>query len=140
MIQDQNNSKLSKDNFKVVTKKKPTQQQAEDAIFAWKISKHLKNRSAVIAKDLGTKAIVQSQSSGIFCVEKAIDYACEMTKDAVLALDGVIETKETVNSIIQSRIGLVIESGQGDNTSDIIQLANKYELAMISTGLKNNKY
>lgn len=33
LVQEQNNSKLSKESFKVVTKTKPTQQQAEDAIL-----------------------------------------------------------------------------------------------------------
>lgn len=36
LVQDRNNSELDKDMFKVVTREKPTAEQIEDAIFAWK--------------------------------------------------------------------------------------------------------
>ena len=140
LIQEQNSSKLTKDHFKVVTKTKPTQQQAEDAIFAWKISKHLKSRSAVVAKDLATKAVIQSKPNSVVTGEIALDYACEATKDAVLALDGVIESPQIINSAIQARIGLIIDSGDGINSAQIIKLADKYSISIISTGIRNNKY
>lgn len=140
LVQDQNLSKLSKDSFKVVTKTKPSQQQAEDAIFAWKVSKYLNSKSAVVAKDLSTKAIVQGKSNGIVTSEIAMDYACESSKDAVLALDGVIENEETINAAIQGRIGLIIEAGNDVNSDKIIKLADKYNLALIHTNIRNNKY
>lgn len=140
LIQDQNQSKLTKESFKVVSKTKPNQQQAEDAIFAWKVSKHLKSKSAVIAKDLATKAIVQSKSNGIVPAELAMDYACESSKDAVMAIDGAIEDIETINAAIQGRIGLIIEAGNSHKSAEICKLADKYELSMIATNIRNIKY
>lgn len=140
LVQEQNTSKLAKDNFKVATKTKPSQEQAEDAVFAWKISKYLKSKSAVIAKDLATKAIIQGKSNGIVTSELAMDYACENSKDAVLAVDGTIENEETVNAAIQGRIGLIIEAGTGRNSERIIKLADKYNLSVIHTSIQNNRY
>lgn len=140
LVQEQNQSKLSKETFKVATKTKPTQEQAEDAIFAWKVSKHLKSKSAVIAKNLATKAIIQGKSNGVVTSELAMDYACEASKDAVLALDGTIENKETINAAIQGRIGLIIEAGDSKISEEIFKLADKYNIAMISTKIRNNKY
>ena len=140
LIQEQNLSKLTKDSFKVMGKTKPTQQQAEDAIFAWKIAKHTKSTSAVIAKDLSTKAIVQDYTNGIETVEKAMDIACENSKDAVMAVDGVIENEEVIHTAIQGRIGLIIEACDGRNSKKITQLADKYNIALIATGIRNYKY
>lgn len=140
LIQEQNQSKLTKNSFKVVSKARPTQQQAEDAIFAWKVSKHLKSKSAVIAKDLSTKAIVQSKTNDIICTELAMDYACESSKEAVLAIDCAIENIEAINAAIQGRIGLIIESGNGAKSNEICKLADKYELSMIATNIRNLKY
>ena len=137
LVQEQNQSKLSKETFKVATKTKPTQEQAEDAIFAWKVSKHLKSKSAV---NLATKAIIQGKSNGVVTSELAMDYACEASKDAVLALDGTIENKETINAAIQGRIGLIIEAGDSKISEEIFKLADKYSIAMISTKIRNNKY
>ena len=140
LIQEQNLSKLTKSSFKVAGKTKPTQQQAEDAIFAWKVSKYTKSKSAVIAKDLAVKAIVQSRTNGIETAEFAMDIACENSKDAVMAVDGVIENEETINAAIQGRIGLIIEAGDGANSNKIAKLADKYNISIITTGLRNNKY
>lgn len=140
LIQEQNHSKLTKSTFKVAGKTKPTQQMAEDAIFAWKIAKYTKSNSAVIAKDLSTKAIIQGCQNPVDGVEKAMDYACENSKDAVLALDGVIENEAILNAAIQGRIGLIIESGNGVNSNKIAKLADKYNIVMIKTGIKNYRY
>ncbi|MBP3820218.1 hypothetical protein J6G99_01070 [bacterium] len=140
LIQEQNKSKLSKEAFNVVTQIKPAQEQAEDAIFAWKVSKHLKSRSAVIVKDLCTKAIVQGKANNTIAVESAMDNACENSKDAVLALDGAIEGAEVINAAIQGRIALIIEAGDSPKSQDILKLADKYGLSMIFTKIRNNRY
>lgn len=140
LIQNQNDSKLTKSTFKVAGKTKPTQQQAEDAIFAWKIAKYSQSRCAVIAKDLSTKAIVQGRTNLAEAVESAMDIACENSKEAVLAVDGVIENEEVINAAIQGRIGLIIEANDGVNSEKITKLADKYEISLIKTGLRNNKY
>jgi phosphoribosylaminoimidazolecarboxamide formyltransferase/IMP cyclohydrolase len=137
LLQDQNQSKLTKSSFKVAGKVKPTQQQAEDAIFAWKISKYVRTNCAVISKDLSTKAIIQGFSDGNFAVEKAIDIACENSKDAVLAIDGDVESEEMLNATVQGRIGLII----GYNFSEkFVKLADKYNLSIIKTGITNYRY
>ena len=140
LVQDQNHVRLEKSSFKVVTKTKPEQQQAEDAVFAWKISKHLKSLSAVIVKDLATKAIVQANTDITSQTEFAMNYACESSKDAVLALDSAIESEGIINAAIQGRIALIIEAGNGINSDKIIKLADKYNLSMIATGIRINKY
>ena len=140
LVQDQNKSMLSKEAFNVVTEIKPTQEQAEDAIFAWKISKHLKSKSAVIVNDLSTKAIVQGKPNTVTAVEKAMDMACEYSKDAVLAIDGVIDNPKVLNAAIQGRIGLIIEAGDDKNSPNVLKIADKYGLSMIFTKIRNIKY
>lgn len=69
-----------------------------------------------------------------------MDYACESSKDAVLAVDCAIESIEAINAAIQGRIGLIIESGNSVKSKDICKLADKYELSMIATNIRNLKY
>ena len=140
LIQEQNSSKLTKSSFKVAGKVKPSQQQAEDAIFAWKLAKYTASNSAVIVKDLAAKAIVQSAINLADAVECAMDIACENSKDAVLAVDGVIEGQEIINAAIQGRIGLIIEAGDGINSQKIKSLADKYNISIIHTGIRNYRY
>ena len=78
--------------------------------------------------------------NGVVAAEKAMDLACENSKDAVLAVDGVIENEEVINAAIQGRIGLIIEAGDSKNSDKILKLAEKYNIVVIHTGIRNYKY
>lgn len=140
LIQEQNTNKLSKENFKVVSVAKPTQLQVEDAVFAWKVSKHLKSSSVIIAKDLCSKSIIQGRSNMVTAVESAMDTACENSKDAVMALDCSIETSQVLNTAIQGRIGLIVETGDSSKSSELLKYADKYEISIIYTKMSNKRY
>jgi phosphoribosylaminoimidazolecarboxamide formyltransferase/IMP cyclohydrolase len=88
LVQDTDLKELDKDTFKVVSKKKPTQEQVEDMIFAWKVAKYAKSNAIVVAKDKKTLGIGIGQTSRIASMEIALNQACEDVKDAVIASDG----------------------------------------------------
>ena len=140
LIQEQNTSKLTKSSFKVAGKIKPTQQLAEDAIFAWKIAKYSKSKVAVVVKDLATRAIVQGEKDLADAAENAMDISCESSKESVLAVDGVIEQEEVIDAAIQGRVGLIIEAGDSEKSDKIVKLADKYNICIINTGIRNNRY
>ena len=134
LIQTPNLSELDKDLFKVISKVKPTVEQIEDAVFAWKVAKHNNSQAIVIAKDLKTTAIAQGLQSA--SVEFALDYSCDSSKDAILASDMAI-TVHDVNVASQGRIGLIIVPFAD---KEVIAQADKYEIAMITTGFTNILY
>lgn len=134
LTQTPNVSELDKETFKIMSKQKPTVEQIEDAIFAWKVAKHNNSQSLVVAKDLKTTAIAQGLQAA--SVEFALDYSCDMSKDAVLASDMPI-TVHDVNVASQGRIGLIIVPFA---QKDVIDQADKYSMALIVTGFTNILY
>ena len=134
LTQTPNISELDKNTFKVVSKQKPSVEQIEDAIFAWKVAKHNNSQAIVVAKDLKTTAIAQGLQSA--SVEFALDYSCDSSKDAVLASDMPI-TLHDLNVASQGRIGLIIVPFAD---REIINQADKYEMAVITTGFTNILY
>lgn len=140
LVQETNMSELDKYLFNVVTKTKPTTEQLEDAIFAWKVAKFARTNAAVIAKDFKTVAIGQGQPNLINAVELAMDYACDNSKDAVLACDECIQSIDCVNVAAQGRISLIIQPGGGLKNREIIAAADKYGIAMAVTGIRNLKF
>ena len=131
LIQAPNLGELDKDNFKVVSKQKPTVEQIEDAVFAWKVAKHVKSQAIVIAKDLKTSAISQGLQTPF--TEHALNYACEKTKDAVLASDMPL-TIHDINAAAQGRIALIIVPYA---SKDVISAADKLQIAVITTSITN---
>ena len=134
LVQTPNVSELDKETFKIMSKQKPTVEQIEDAVFAWKVAKHNNSQSLVVAKDLKTTAIAQGLQAA--SVEFALDYSCDMSKDAVLASDMPI-TVHDVNVAAQGRIGLIIVPFA---QKDVIDQADKYSMGLIVTGFTNILY
>lgn len=129
-----NLSELNKDTFKVVSKEKPTVEQIEDAVFAWKVVKHIKSQGIVIAKDLKTSSVAAAINPA--SIEYVLDNSCEMTKDAILASDMPISARE-VEILSQGRIGLIIVPSAN---SDVVKTADKYSISLITTGITNILY
>ena len=129
-----NFNELDKDSFKTVTKVKPTVEQVEDAVFAWKVAKHINSRAIVIAKDLKTTSISQGLQSA--SIEYALDYSCDRSKEAVLASDMEISLHD-LNVAAQGRISLVIVP---QASRELITAADKFNIAVITTGFTNILY
>ncbi len=134
LTQTPNLSELDKDSFKVVTKIKPTVEQIEDAVFAWKVAKHISSKAIVIAKDLKTTAISQGLQSA--SIEYALDYSCDRSKEAILASDSNI-TLHDLNVAAQGRISLAILPFA---SKEIISNADKLNMSIITTGFTNLLY
>lgn len=131
LTQTPNKNELDKDTFKVVSKQKPSVEQIEDAVFAWKVAKHAHSQSIVAAKDLKTTAIAQGLQTA--SVEFALDYSCDMSKEAILASDMPL-TVHDINVASQGRIALVIVPFAD---KEVIAQADKYSMVVITTGMTN---
>ena len=134
ITQTPNLSELNKDTFKVVSNVKPTVEQIEDAVFAWKVAKHAKSQAIVIAKDLRTSAISQGLHSAFS--EFALNYSCDMSKDAILASDMPL-TVHDINAAAQGRVALIILP---DASNEVIAAINKFNIALITTGFTNKLF
>lgn len=139
LSQQANTMDLLKDSFKLVTKKKPTTEIIEDMVFGWKVAKFARSKSATVVKDLKTTGISQGQTNLIEAIDIALDKACEKSKDAILVTDGEINTIEAIQDAAQGRIAGIICAGCGNKKTEITALADKYEITMITTGLKQYK-
>lgn len=140
LYQDFNNSSLTENSFQIMTKKKPTKEEIEDAVFAWKISKYARSNSIVIAKDFKTFAIAQGHVSPLTAVEDAMNWACDNSKDAIMASDNTLPTVDCIQIAAQGRISMIIQPGGSVNDVSLIELADRYGISMVFTGIKNYKH
>ncbi len=131
IIESPNMKELTKESFNVVSKAKPSVEQVEDAVFAWKLVKYAKSNAVVITKEFKTTAVIQGVHSS--SLELALDYSCDSSKDAVMAIDGDV-TLHDINVAAQGRIAVIILPRA---SKEIINLADKYNIVLISTGFTN---
>ena len=140
LVQNADKGELDVNNFKVVTKVKPTQEMVEDMIFAWKIVKHAKSNAIVIAKDFKAVGIGQGQTSRVDAFEIALNKACDGSKDAVAASDGFFPAIDNIHVAAQGRIAAIIQPGGSIKDEEVIKTADKYNIAMITTGMRHFRH
>ena len=140
IIQTADKGELDVNNFKVVTKAKPTQEMVEDMIFAWKVAKHAKSNAIVVAKDFKAIGIGQGQTSRVDAFEIALNKACDGSKDAVAASDGFLPAIDNIHVAAQGRIAAIIQPGGSIKDEEVIKTADKYNIAMITTGMRHFRH
>ncbi len=140
LIQDTDKGELGKDTFNIVTKAKPTEEMLQDMIFAWKVAKHSKSNAIVVAKDFKAIGIGQGQTSRIDAMEIALNRACDGSKDAVIASDGFFPAIDNIQAAAQDRIAGIIQPGGSIKDKDVIETANKYNIVMVTTGIRHFKH
>ncbi len=140
LVQQKNNKSIDAETFKVTTKKKPTQEQIEDMVFAFKVAKHCKSNAIVVAKDLKTLGICAAQTARVFSVEIALNRVCDSPKDAVIASDGFFPAVDNIDIIAQNRIAAIIQPAGSIKDDEVIAACDKYGITMVSTGIRHFKH
>ncbi len=140
LIQEKNHLCLNVDTFKVLTKKKPEQQELEDMIFAFKVVKHVKSSGIVVAHNLRTIGICSGQSNNIISTEIALNRVCDSPKDSVLASDGCFSSIHNIQIAVQNRVSGIIQPAGSIKDKEIIAYADKMGISMVSTGIRHFKH
>ena len=129
--------------LKVVSNRKPTEKELEDLIFAFKIVKHCKSNSVVIAKDKASVGIGVGQQSRVDSLETAIKKAKEFGLDlngAVLASEAFFPFRDSIDIAAREGITAVIQPGGSIRDNEVIEAVNEYKMAMIFTGMRHFKH
>ncbi len=140
LVQEKDTLELDPDKFKIVSKLKPTQEQIEDMVFAFKIAKHVKSNGIVVAKDLRTLGICGGQTSRVGAVEIAINRVCDSPKGAILASDGFFPAIDNIHLAAQNRIAAIIQPAGSIKDKEVIETADKMGLIMAATGIRHFRH
>ncbi len=129
--------------WEVVTEREPTPEEVEDLLFAWKVVKHVKSNSVVIAKNRATVGIGPGQTSRVDSLETAVKKAKEFgfsTEGAVLASEAFFPFRDSVDEAAKHGIKAIIQPGGSIRDPEVIQAANEHGIAMIFTGMRHFKH
>jgi len=134
LVQDEDTIKFSKDNFKVVSKRKPTSQQIKNLMFAFNICRYVKSNSIVLAQNESTVGIGSGQPSRIDSCKIAIDKMRKFQKqrdNVVAASDAFFPFLDGIQKLVQSGVSAVIQPSGSINDKDIIKFANETNTVLI---------
>jgi phosphoribosylaminoimidazolecarboxamide formyltransferase/IMP cyclohydrolase len=127
-------------DFKVVTKRQPTDEELKALKFAWKVCKNVKSNAIVLARDGQTIGIGAGQMSRVDSVKIAAMKARIPTKGAVLASDAFFPFRDGIDEAAKSGITAIVQPGGSVRDKDTISAADEHEMAMIFTGIRHFRH
>ena len=136
--------------LKVVTKRKPTDKELADLVFAFTIAKHVKSNAIVYAKDGATVGIGAGQMSRVDAARMAAWKAADaakaqglkqsLTQGSVTASDAFFPFADGLEVIAEAGATAVIQPGGSLRDDEVIKAADKAGLAMIFTGMRHFRH
>ena len=150
LVQSRDNVGTERGALKVVTKRKPTEAELADMLFAATVAKHVKSNAIVYAKDGVTAGIGAGQVSRIDAAKqaalKAKDAAAKegwpepRTKGSVAASEAFFPFPDGLIVTAEAGATAILQPGGSVNDADVIRTADELGLAMVFTGTRHFKH
>ncbi len=143
LYQEKNNYDVSINDLRFVTKRKATDKEIEDMLFAFKIVKHTKSNAIVFVKDKRTLAIGGGQPSRIDSTKIAVTKAKEFKQDlngSIAASDAFFPFADGLNEIAKAGAACIIQPGGSVRDDEVIKAADDHDIAMAFTGIRHFKH
>jgi phosphoribosylaminoimidazolecarboxamide formyltransferase/IMP cyclohydrolase len=126
--------------WKVVTKRKPTEDEFQALWFAWLVCKHVKSNAIVLAKGQQVVGVGAGQMSRVDSVQIAVRKAGDRVKCAVLASDAFFPFRDNVDNAAAAGVAAIIQPGGSVKDGDSIAACDEHGLAMLFTGVRHFRH
>lgn len=134
------NRVLFEGELEIVTERIPTDNEIKALEFAWKVCKHTKSNAIVISNKDQTLSIGPGQVSRIWALHNAIKNSFMDLNNSVMASDAFFPFEDCVKAAAEAGIKAIIQPGGSKNDSASIEMANRYGIAMVFTGMRHFKH
>ncbi len=142
LVQETSISKPSEEEFKVVTKRKPSKAEFNNLVFLWKIVKHVKSNAIVVGKSSCVTGIGTGQTNRVGSVKIAINNSKRVEKSRKknmnnvsygMSSDAFFPFPDSIKTAHRNGISCIIQPGGSINDIDVIKTADKLNISMVFT-------
>ncbi|MFH1256109.1 MAG: bifunctional phosphoribosylaminoimidazolecarboxamide formyltransferase/IMP cyclohydrolase [Candidatus Diapherotrites archaeon] len=140
LVQDRDLKNVSEKDLKVISEKKPSKEQIASLLFAWRVCKHVKSNSVVLAQGTKTVGIGAGQMSRIDSLEIAVKKSSGKAKGAVLASEAFFPFRDTIDAAVKAGISAIIETGGSVRDPEVIKASNEHGIPLVFTGVRHFKH
>ncbi len=137
LLQQRDLAGLDRSQLKIVTQKKPTPEEVDSLVFAWKAVKHVRSNAIVLVHDTRTVGIGAGQMSRVDSVFMAIHKAKDKADGSVLASDAFFPKEDAIETAAKAGISSIIQPGGSKADDKIIDACNRSNISMVFTGIRH---
>tara|TARA_Y100001970_G_scaffold445_1_gene530 strand:- start:10640 stop:12184 length:1545 start_codon:yes stop_codon:yes gene_type:complete len=145
LIQSTDDKYFRKDNFKVVSKIKPTKKIFNDLLFAFNVCRNVKSNAIVLTKNSSTVGIGSGQPSRLDSCKIAIEKMKKFQKinenDIILgASDAFFPFVDGIETLVQNGVHAIIQPSGSIRDKEIIKFANELGIILVFSKTRHFKH
>ena len=150
LVQSQDQGTVAVTDWKILSKRKPTEAETKDLELAWVIAKYTKSNAIVLVKNGVTVGIGSGQTSRVSAAQQAIKMAADFAESAgekssravgaVVASDGFFPFADGLETCLQAGIIAAIEPGGALKDDEVIACADRFAAVLAFTGKRHFRH
>lgn len=140
LLQDRDLGVVSKEDLKVVSETKPTDEDLDGLLFAWRVAKFVKSNAIVYSSANATIGIGAGQMSRIDSTNIAAVKAQRPVRGAYMASDAFFPFRDNVDRAADIGIKAIIQPGGSVRDDEVIQAANEHGMILVFTGMRHFRH
>ena len=140
LLQDNDVRPLTEADLKVVSERKPSEQEMRDLLFAWKVCKHVKSNAILYARNGQSTGVGAGQMSRVDSARIGAMKSVLGIPGSVAASDAFFPFPDGVEEIAKAGATAIIQPGGSVRDQEVIDAANRLGLAMVLTGVRHFRH
>jgi phosphoribosylaminoimidazolecarboxamide formyltransferase / IMP cyclohydrolase len=126
--------------YRVVSKRAPSDHEMRDLRFAEILAKHVKSNAIVLVKDEVLVGAGGGQTSRVDAVELAVKKAGDRARGAVLGSDAFFPFADGLEAAGQAGVTAAIEPGGSRRDEEVVAAADRLDMALVFTGVRHFRH
>ncbi len=140
LVQEMDRRQVEVSAVKVVTGRKPTEEEFQALLFAWRVVKQVKSNAIVFTTRDQTVGIGAGQMSRVDSCKLAVMKANLTLKGTVAASDAFFPQRDGVEEIASAGATAIIQPGGSKKDEEVIAACDEHNLAMVFTGMRHFRH
>ncbi|MDD1659174.1 MAG: bifunctional phosphoribosylaminoimidazolecarboxamide formyltransferase/IMP cyclohydrolase, partial [Methanomicrobiales archaeon] len=128
------------EHWKVVTERDPTASELQALRLAWRVCKHARSNAIVFADQARTLGIGAGQTSRVDAARIAVMKARVPLKGSSVASDAFLPFPDTLEEAARAGATALVQPGGSIRDREVIEAANRLDMAMIFTGVRHFRH
>ncbi|MDE3132055.1 MAG: bifunctional phosphoribosylaminoimidazolecarboxamide formyltransferase/IMP cyclohydrolase [Acidobacteriota bacterium] len=140
LVQDRDSSNEERDDMEVVSKRRPTEDEWSELLFAWRVCKHVKSNAIVLARGSATIGLGAGQMSRVDSVRIALEKVQGSAQGSVLASDAFFPFPDGPELALEQGVSAIIQPGGSIRDPSVVEAIDRVGATMVFTGRRHFRH
>jgi phosphoribosylaminoimidazolecarboxamide formyltransferase/IMP cyclohydrolase len=140
LIQDRDSDLEDRTEMQVVSKRRPSEAEWSELLFAWRVCKHVRSNAIVLTRDLATIGIGAGQMSRVDSVRLALEKSRSDVGGAAMASDAYFPFSDGPQLALDAGITSIIQPGGSVRDPEVVEAVDAAGAAMVFTNRRHFRH